>query len=239
MGVIVIFAQSVLSRRFYGERHLLITSPEKINKTNNLQWQLFFLSSCGIVLFIIVWHPGSICSTLRCYCYIRLPTSLYISGCFPYVSETPYSFPSALAHYYVFFTMLSVPSSESTSATTFSSKSAPRPRTIPLYATSIPGRTSRQISIHQTLPPRARYHPYAQERRLLPPIDTSSTSSGDSSIPDSPLTPIDPTASTAPNGSSRKVVAVQIPPPNKKVTVANAGWHADLVSRYRVAISAP
>jgi len=125
------------------------------------------------------------------------------------------------------FTMLSIPPSDSTPANTFSFKSAPRPRTIPLYATSIPRRSSHQLSIHQTLPSRARYQPCAQR---TPPIDISSTSSGDSPLPDSPLTSIEP---TAPSGSSREVLPIQIPPPSTEVTVANAGWHAELVPRYR------
>lgn len=174
------------------------------------------------------YHRGHILSL----CFPLFPTSLS-TGCLPYDFHS--IFPT-LSHLRwrtttCLFMMLSVPPSDSTPASTFSFKSAPRPRVISLYATAIPRRSSRQLSIHQTLPPRARYHPYAQQKRSLPPIDTSSTSSGDSPDPDSPLTPIEP---TAPSGSSREALLIQIPPPSTKVTVANAGWHVELVPRYRV-----
>ena len=124
--------------------------------------------------------------------------------------------------------------SQSTSIPTFSSRAALRPKIVPLYATSIPSRTSRPLSIHQTLLSKAIYHPYTQigrEKPSLALIDVSSAVSGDCPSPNSPLTPMESEQSSGP---SREVHPICVPPPHKQVTVSNAGWNPNLIPTYRV-----
>jgi len=132
-------------------------------------------------------------------------------------------------------TMSSSPSFDSIMISTFlPPRTAPQPRVIPLYATTIPHRGHCVLSMHQNLRPKALYQPYTQEKRNKPaPIDVSSSSSCNPapSTPGSPLTPVD---DELPDGRSGRIRTILIPPPNTKVTVANSGWPEEVLPNYRV-----
>lgn len=131
---------------------------------------------------------------------------------------------------------------------TFSSRHAPRPRVVPLYATTVP-RHSRLIpSIHQDLRPTALYHPYAQVGHDKPaPIMVSLSSSSSSSstnskescvpLPVSPLTPISDGIPEDVRGPSQMAHSILIPPPHARVTVKNSGWLLEQQQQYRVCLS--
>jgi hypothetical protein len=132
----------------------------------------------------------------------------------------------------------SSPHAQSMLTSTFSSpRMAPRPRIIPLYATTVPPLPRRPLAIHQNLRPKVSYHPYARHAKppaINIPLFLPKEMAGDSlaSTPGSPLTPID--NEPALGGSSQDVHLVFIPPPVAGVTVTTAGWHPKLIKDYRV-----
>ncbi|KAE9383606.1 hypothetical protein BT96DRAFT_951185 [Gymnopus androsaceus JB14] len=130
--------------------------------------------------------------------------------------------------------MSSSPSFDSITISTFSPpRTAPRPRVIPLYATTIPHHGHCGLSMHQNLRPKALYQPYTQEKHNKPaPVDVSLSSSCNPapSTPGSPLTPVD---DELPDGRSGRIRTILIPPPNTKVTVANLGWPEEILPNYR------
>jgi hypothetical protein len=129
---------------------------------------------------------------------------------------------------------MSLPSQRTSStSSTFSPRVAARPRVIPLYATTIPARAQRTLSIHRALRDRALFHPYEHSRREKPtPIIIASPTSDDSTIssPGSPLTPVDEDPTP---GCSRAEV-IPVPSPSKDLTVATAGWNTHQQKEYCV-----
>ncbi|KAK7451663.1 hypothetical protein VKT23_012340 [Stygiomarasmius scandens] len=141
-------------------------------------------------------------------------------------------------------------SPKSTPIQTFSlPRSAPRPKVIPLFATSIPRRAKRSLSIHQNLRPKP--HPYARPlssatRALSPHQQPRSKPSSERTRPppivissaaiESPLTSVEDNSNPpAPDGGSSGEVQIQhIPPPQSHVTVVNAGWSSTQQQNYRV-----
>lgn len=148
------------------------------------------------------------------------------------------SFPETFALAHLALETMSVsPSLDSITISSFSSpRPAPRPRVIPLYATTIRYRGNRVLSMHQSLRSKALYQPYTQEKRNnVAPIDVTSSSSCNPgpSIPGSPLTQVD---DDLPIGRSERIRTILIPPPNTKVTVANSGWPEEVLTVYRVCV---
>ncbi|THV01938.1 hypothetical protein K435DRAFT_853355 [Dendrothele bispora CBS 962.96] len=130
---------------------------------------------------------------------------------------------------------------------TFSSpRMAPRPRVIPLFATTVSRPVKRRLAIHEVLrsrPPRvdraesprstSRVHP-KREKRKPPPITVMMTAGSSSAAIESPLTPVAENSEPATGeGSSQKVNLQLIPPPHGSVTVINAGWSAQQQHDYR------
>lgn len=119
---------------------------------------------------------------------------------------------------------------------TFSPRVAPRPRVIPVYATSIPQRLKRSLSIHQTLRVKPIFHPYTRRSDQPPPIGIASPSPQDSSVesskvaspPGSPLSELDDSIS-----SLLGVRMILTPPPKGKLTVNSVGWSDALKGPYR------
>ncbi|KAG7091807.1 hypothetical protein E1B28_008210 [Marasmius oreades] len=117
---------------------------------------------------------------------------------------------------------------------------APRPIVIPLYATPITRIPSPPLPVHRTLPAKIRFHPYAEARRASPnnrppPISipaavnrsTTSPPASTESVPDSPLTPIDP---SQPETSRAETVKIR---PPRIMSVSHAGWHEAQQAEYR------
>ncbi|KAK7030930.1 hypothetical protein VNI00_013876 [Paramarasmius palmivorus] len=137
-----------------------------------------------------------------------------------------------------------------------SSRAAPRPRVIPLYATSIPYRVPRRLAIHDDLPLKIRTKSYIPPRRRRtgssPVADTSiplakkpSSSSGTAENLSSPSSTaenpsslagsaedVDIIMESAAAGPSREVHPILKPAPHRRMTVANAGW-GENVAKYR------
>jgi hypothetical protein len=122
---------------------------------------------------------------------------------------------------------------------------APRPIVIPLYATPITRIPSPPLPVHRTLAAKVRFHPYAEARRSRPndrpppipipaAVNTSTTSppaaepASTDTVPDSPLTPIDP---SQPETSRAETVKIR---PPQIMSVSNAGWHEAQQAEYRV-----
>jgi len=124
---------------------------------------------------------------------------------------------------------------------TFSPRVAPRPRVIPVYATSIPRRLKRSLSIHQTLRVKPIFHPYSRRSDRPPPIGIgigiAPPSPQDSSVelykgatpPGSPLSELDDSISSLPG-----VRTIFTPPPKGRLTVNSVGWSDALKASYRV-----
>jgi len=127
-----------------------------------------------------------------------------------------------------------------TTIETFAPRVAPRQRVVPVYATSIPRRSKRPLSIHQTLRVKPVFHPYAcKADKPLPigipppsprgcPVELSKVASP----PPSPLTEPEDSISSLPG-----VRVILVPPPNTNVNVKNAGWPHSLKTGYRVSSS--
>ncbi|KAE9390964.1 hypothetical protein BT96DRAFT_945738 [Gymnopus androsaceus JB14] len=93
---------------------------------------------------------------------------------------------------------------------TFSPRVAPRPRVIPVYATSIPRRLKRSLSIHQTLHVKPIFHPYSRRVRSTStyrnrywyappsPQDSSVKSYKGATPPGSPLSELDDSINSLP-----------------------------------------
>jgi len=124
---------------------------------------------------------------------------------------------------------------------TFSPRVAPRPRVIPVYATSIPRRLKRSLSIHQTLRVKPIFHPYSRRSDRPPPIgigigiappspqDSSVESYKGATPPGSPLSELDDSINSLPG-----VRTILTPPPKSKLTVNAVGWSDALKASYRV-----
>ncbi|KAE9383801.1 hypothetical protein BT96DRAFT_1105052 [Gymnopus androsaceus JB14] len=123
---------------------------------------------------------------------------------------------------------------------TFSPRVAPRPRVIPVYATSIPRRLKRSLSIHQTLRVKPIFHPYSRRSDRPPPIgigigiappspqDSSVESYKGATPPGSPLSELDDSINSLPG-----VRTILTPPPKSKLTVNAVGWSDALKASYR------
>lgn len=138
--------------------------------------------------------------------------------------------------------MLNVTSPQTTTIMTYASpRSAPRPRVIPLFATTLRRRHRRTLSIHTTLAMKPLYHPYPRHKRGAsgsgsnqPGDSTTTNSSSESSaVPASPLTPM---ADEFPSDGSPQVVAesILIPPPDGPLSMTSLNAHPALVKDYRV-----
>lgn len=134
--------------------------------------------------------------------------------------------------------MSSSSSFQPTTIDTFSSRVAPRPRVVPVYATSIPRRSKRPLSIHQTLRVKPIFHPYKTDRPA--PIGISPPSPLDRSVDSSKVASPPPSPLTEPEDSMSSLSGVRVilvPPPNANVNLKNAGWSQSLKAGYRVSSS--
>ncbi|KAE9387437.1 hypothetical protein BT96DRAFT_1079978 [Gymnopus androsaceus JB14] len=107
---------------------------------------------------------------------------------------------------------------------TFSPRVAPRPRVIPVYATSIPRRLKRSLSIHQTLRVKPIFHPYSRRSDRPPPIGIG--------IGIAPPSPQDSSVESY-KGATPPVRTILTPPPKSKLTVNAVGWSDALKASYR------
>ncbi|KAJ3885012.1 hypothetical protein GG344DRAFT_83226 [Lentinula edodes] len=116
--------------------------------------------------------------------------------------------------------MSSVPEARSISA--FSpSRSAPLPRVVLLYTTSVPYNERRQtLSIHENLPSKVRHNPYKHAKQAH---------ETDSSTPRLILR--SRLSSTPPDPVS--IPTIIVPPPHSSMTVANTGWDVATTKAYR------
>ena len=136
--------------------------------------------------------------------------------------------------------MSSLSSFQPTTIETFAPRVAPRQQVVPVYATSIPRRSKRPLSIHQTLRVKPVFHPYACKADKPLPIGIPPPSPRGcpvellkvASAPPSPLTEPDDSISSLPG-----VRVILVPPPNTNVNVKNAGWPHSLKTGYRVSSS--
>ncbi|KAJ3766232.1 hypothetical protein FB446DRAFT_826670 [Lentinula raphanica] len=122
----------------------------------------------------------------------------------------------------------SLPTTESSPTSTFTtSRTAARPRVIPLYATSVIRRRRCPLSLHHNLPPK----PYIRHRPT--PVNTSSSSGTSSEEPGSPLTPIEDTFSTSVDSNNPpEARPIFIPKPNNP-NINNIGWASASLKAYR------
>ncbi|KAJ3765167.1 hypothetical protein FB446DRAFT_833096 [Lentinula raphanica] len=124
--------------------------------------------------------------------------------------------------------MASLPTTESSPTPTFTtSRTAARPRVIPLFATSVIRRRRRPLSLHHNLPPK----PYIRHRPT--PVNTSSSSGTSTEEPGSPLTPIEDTFSTfVDSNNPPDARPIFIPKPNNP-NINNIGWASASLKAYR------
>ncbi|THU81462.1 hypothetical protein K435DRAFT_809042 [Dendrothele bispora CBS 962.96] len=147
------------------------------------------------------------------------------------------------------------PAPASTPIPTFSSpRTAPRPKVIPLFATTISRRTRRQLAIHQNLHSRPHHYPHARrvtpmdraqsprqttrvnpnhKKKKPPPIIIAA--GGSLAAIESPLTSVEdnPELPTTSERPPREVNVQLIAPPHSSTTVTNAGWSAKEQQLYR------
>jgi hypothetical protein len=123
------------------------------------------------------------------------------------------------------------------SISSFSSpQAAPRPRVIPLFATTFQRHTRRTLAIHENLPSKVNYHPYSRPTRSATPRTTSPSPSHSNTTPGSPLTPLDNEFPKDASDSPTDPRPILIPPPCAPLTVAGLNWHDALVKQNRVSI---
>ncbi|KAH7876544.1 uncharacterized protein C8R40DRAFT_1068354 [Lentinula edodes] len=101
-----------------------------------------------------------------------------------------------------------------------STRSAPLPRVILLYTTSVPYNELRQkLSIHENLPSKVRHNPYNHAKQARGK-DNSPRLILRSRISSTPPDPV-------------SITPIIIPPPHSSMTVGNAGWDVSTMKAYR------
>ncbi|KAH7869975.1 hypothetical protein F5879DRAFT_988106 [Lentinula edodes] len=99
-------------------------------------------------------------------------------------------------------------------------RSAPLPRVILLYTTSVPYNERRQkLSIHENLPSKVRHNPYDHAKQARGK-DSSPRLILRSRISSTPPDPV-------------SITPIIIPPPHSNMTVGNAGWDVSTTKAYR------
>ncbi|KAJ4495670.1 hypothetical protein C8J55DRAFT_553438 [Lentinula edodes] len=99
-------------------------------------------------------------------------------------------------------------------------RSAPLPRVILLYTTSVPYNERRQkLSIHENLPSKVRHSPYNHAKQARGK-DSSPRLILRSRISSTPPDPV-------------SITPIIIPPPHSNMTVGNAGWDVSTTKAYR------
>lgn len=136
--------------------------------------------------------------------------------------------------------MTTVPSPQTTTISAYASpRIAPRPRVIPLFATTLRFPHRRAPGIHMALPVKPIYHPYPRSKRGVVPngppgacLSANSTSEN-STMPASPLTPMD---DEFPSDTSSQVETqgMFIPPPSGTLAMSSLDVHGTLTKKYRV-----
>lgn len=132
--------------------------------------------------------------------------------------------------------MLNVASPSTTIIATFaSSRTASRPRIIPLFATTFRRRHRHTTGIHTTLSEKPTFHPYSRGKTTRQP-ETSSTGSSFSESPSVPASPLTPIADEFPADVDSRVESLPmlIPPPAGSHSVSSLKVHAALAKDYRV-----
>ncbi|KAJ3825930.1 hypothetical protein F5880DRAFT_1610691 [Lentinula raphanica] len=124
--------------------------------------------------------------------------------------------------------MSEFPTTESVPISTFTtSRTAARPRVIPLYATSVSRRARRPLILHHNLPPK----PYARPKPVH--VNMSSASGISSEEPGSPLTPVDDAFSTDTGcDATPEARPIFIPQPNNP-NINRVGWAPASLKAYR------
>lgn len=133
--------------------------------------------------------------------------------------------------------MSTLPSPQTVTISTFGSpRVAPRPRVIPLFATTLCRRHRRTIGIHTPLPIKALYHPRRKRAATPTPLDASSFTAGSSDSPTMPSSPLTPMDDEFPNDACAQVEpqSILIPPPLGTLSMASLNLHHSLIKDYRV-----
>ncbi|KAE9386506.1 hypothetical protein BT96DRAFT_1006026 [Gymnopus androsaceus JB14] len=128
--------------------------------------------------------------------------------------------------------MSNLSSPETTTITTFSSpRSAPHPRVIPLFSSTVSRWCFGQPSIHKELRSKPLFHPYPTTKRPTPLNVVDSSSSGDAPAPSSPLTPM---TDEHPHERTESSIPILTPPPPGTLTVASLKLPTATSRDYRV-----
>lgn len=141
-------------------------------------------------------------------------------------------FPISPSHCLAQSLMSNLSSPETTTITTFSSpRSAPHPRVIPLFSSTVSRRCFGQPSIHKELRSKPLFHPYPTTKRPTPLNVVDSSSSGDAPAPSSPLTPM---TDEHPHERTESSIPILTPPPPGTLTVASLKLPTATSRDYRV-----